>query len=111
MRTLIDSDILVDHLRGHNRFDPGDDEIFVSSITRAELFSGRATDEARVIRLLEAMHELSVDRAVAELATAVGALRPIARETTSLIVAQEVERALRQLVDGGPAAIARARKR
>jgi DNA-binding transcriptional MerR regulator len=45
-----------------------------------------------------------------ELATAVGALRPIARETTSLILAQEVERALRQLVDGGPAAMARARR-
>jgi DNA-binding transcriptional MerR regulator len=46
----------------------------------------------------------------AELATAVGALRPIARETTSLILAQEVERALRQLVDRGPAAIVRARR-
>ena len=46
----------------------------------------------------------------AELATAVGALRPIARETTSLILAQEVERALRQLVEGGPAAMARARR-
>ena len=43
----------------------------------------------------------------AELATAVGALRPIARETTSLILAQEVERALRQLVDSGPAALVR----
>jgi len=43
-----------------------------------------------------------------ELATAVGALRPIARETTGLILAQEVERALRQLVDAGPAAIERA---
>ena len=43
-----------------------------------------------------------------ELATAVGALRPIARETTSLILAQEVERALRDLVDAGPAAIERA---
>ena len=47
----------------------------------------------------------------AELATAVGALRPIARETTSLILAQEVERALRQLVEGGPAAMERARRR
>ena len=47
----------------------------------------------------------------AELATAVGALRPIARETTSLILAQEVERALRQLVDGGPDALLRAQKR
>ena len=48
---------------------------------------------------------------VAELATAVGALRPIARETTSLILAQEVERALRQLVDRGPEAVVWAAKR
>ncbi|MDQ3312731.1 MAG: hypothetical protein M3517_11560, partial [Actinomycetota bacterium] len=34
-----------------------------------------------------------------ELATALGALRPIARETASLILAQEVDRALRSLVD------------
>jgi DNA-binding transcriptional MerR regulator len=46
-----------------------------------------------------------------EVATAIGALRPIARETTSLILAQEVERALRQLVDAGPAAIARSQRR
>jgi DNA-binding transcriptional MerR regulator len=45
-----------------------------------------------------------------ELATAVGALRPVARETTSLILAQEVERALRQLVDRGPEAVVRARR-
>jgi DNA-binding transcriptional MerR regulator len=37
-----------------------------------------------------------------ELATAIGVLRPIARETTSLILAQEVERALRELLDQGP---------
>ena len=46
-----------------------------------------------------------------ELATAVGALRPVARETTSLILAQEVERALRELVDRGPEAVVRARRR
>ena len=45
-----------------------------------------------------------------ELATALGALRPIARETTSLIVAQEVERALRQLAERSPNAIIRAQK-
>ncbi len=45
-----------------------------------------------------------------EVATAIGALRPIARETTSLILAQEVERALRDLVDEGPAAIERKRR-
>lgn len=37
-----------------------------------------------------------------ELAIALGALRPIARETTSLILAQEVERALRELVESRP---------
>lgn len=45
-----------------------------------------------------------------EVATAIGALRPIARETTSLILAQEVERALRHLVDAGPGAIERKRR-
>jgi DNA-binding transcriptional MerR regulator len=44
----------------------------------------------------------------AEVATAIGALRPVARETTSLILAQEVERALRELVGAGPAALERA---
>ena len=37
-----------------------------------------------------------------ELAIAVGALRPIAREMTSVILAQEVERALAELVQSGP---------
>ena len=37
-----------------------------------------------------------------DLATALGTLRPVARETTSLILAQEVERALRELVDRRP---------
>jgi DNA-binding transcriptional MerR regulator len=46
-----------------------------------------------------------------EVATAIGALRPIARETTSLILAQEVERALKRLVDAGPAAIDKGRRR
>jgi DNA-binding transcriptional MerR regulator len=40
-----------------------------------------------------------------ELARAIGVLRPIARETSSLILAQEVERALRQLLDQGPAKV------
>ncbi|HEX4492135.1 MAG TPA: MerR family transcriptional regulator [Acidimicrobiia bacterium] len=43
-----------------------------------------------------------------EVATALGVLRPIARETTSLILAQEVERALRELAGAGPAALERA---
>lgn len=65
-RILVDSDILVDHLRGHRRFLRGQDEVHVSAITRAELFAGRGTEERRIRRVLEPMTELAVDRAVAE---------------------------------------------
>ena len=65
-RTLIDSDILIDHIRGHRRFTKGSDEIHISSITHAELFAGRAQDERRVRQLLVAIAELPVDRAIAE---------------------------------------------
>jgi toxin FitB len=66
VRILVDSDVLVDHLRGLCRFVPGDDELHVSSITRAELFAAQRGDERRVGRLLGALVELPVDRAVAE---------------------------------------------
>jgi DNA-binding transcriptional MerR regulator len=46
-----------------------------------------------------------------EIETAIGALRPIARETSGLILAQEVERALKRLVDTGPAAVEKNRRR
>lgn len=65
-RILVDSDVLVDHLRGHRRLVHGRDELFVSAITRAELFAGRRTDERRIRRLLEPMTELPVDRPIAE---------------------------------------------
>lgn len=42
-----------------------------------------------------------------ELATAIGALRPIAREMTTVILAQEVERALAQLVHTRPRELTR----
>jgi toxin FitB len=90
VRILVDSDILVDHLRGHSRFVPGDDEIHVSSITRAELFAGQRGDERRVGRLLGAMVELPVDRAVAERA---GRIRRAfgARLPDALIAATAIE--------------------
>ena len=46
-----------------------------------------------------------------ELETAIGALRPIAREMSSIILAQEVERALSDLVRSGPNKLSGARKR
>src|SRR5688572_8353190 len=65
-RLLIDTDVLVDHLRGHRRFVAGRDEVHVSAITRAELFSGRGGEERRIRRLLEPMIAVAVDTAIAE---------------------------------------------
>ena len=65
-RILVDSDVLIDHLRGHHRFAVGKDTVHVSTVTRAELFAGRGTEEAKVRRLLDPFTELPVDRAVAE---------------------------------------------
>ena len=66
MRILVDSDVLIDHLRGHARFEPGDDIVHVSTVTRAELFAGRNADEKLVRALLLSMSELSVDQPIAE---------------------------------------------
>lgn len=65
-RILVDSDVLVDHLRGHRRLVAGNDELHVSAVTRAELFSGRGGEERRIRRLIEPMTDLPVDVAVAE---------------------------------------------
>lgn len=46
-----------------------------------------------------------------ELAVAVAALRPVAREMSSVIIAHEVERALAELVESGPKPLRRSRKR
>ncbi len=92
-RILIDSDILVDHLRGHRRFTAGTDEVFVSVITRAELFAGRATEERRVRQLLEPFSEVSVDASIAERA---GRLRrgPGVRLPDAIIAATALEHRL-----------------
>jgi toxin FitB len=65
-RVLIDSDIFVDHLRGRRRLPTGVDDVYYSSLTRAELFGGRGTVERRVRSLLEPFTELPVDALVAE---------------------------------------------
>ena len=65
-RILVDSDVLIDHLRGHHRLAVGKDTVHVSTVTRAELFAGSGTEEAKVRRLLDPFTELPVDRAVAE---------------------------------------------
>ncbi len=62
---LVDTDILVDHLRGARRFEPTG-PVHVSVVTRAELFAGHATDERRVSILLGPFLEHPVDAAIAE---------------------------------------------
>ena len=69
---LVDTDVLVDHLRGVSRFDPGEDRVVVSTITRAELFAGPPAQHDAVRTLLAPFEELPVDGPVAELG---GALR------------------------------------
>jgi len=65
-RILVDTDVLVDHLRGHRKFVAGRDEVHVSAVTRAELFSGRGGKERRIRRLLQPMVALPVDSSIAE---------------------------------------------
>jgi hypothetical protein len=47
---LVDTDVLIDHLRGARAFEPGEARVAYSAITRAELFAGRASEEAAVAR-------------------------------------------------------------
>ncbi len=65
---LVDTDVFVDHLRGHSRLQPARDTIAYSVITRCELFAGPVEQEGAVRNLLAAFRELDVDGATAELA-------------------------------------------
>lgn len=51
------------------------------------------------------------DASPEEIEAAVGALRPVAREMSGIVLAQEVERALTDLVDSGPKRLSRSRRR
>lgn len=65
---LIDTDILIDHLRGARPFVPPARRVAYSVVTRCELFAGKSADEAGIRVLLGAMTELPIDRAIAECA-------------------------------------------
>jgi toxin FitB len=64
---LLDTDVLVDHLRGARRLSPDVGRIGVSVVTRCELFAGRDEPE-RLRRFLWPMIELPIDGVIAELA-------------------------------------------
>jgi len=82
--------------------------------------TGQATEllRRRLARAVDDLIVLFVERSGAgfagqasrdELASALTALRPIAREVAGIILAQEVERGLRGLLEAGPTAIRRRR--
>lgn len=62
---LVDTDIFIDHLRGHRALSPGRHRLHYSVVTRAELFAG-TTATATVSELLVPLRELTVNRAIAE---------------------------------------------
>jgi len=65
-RVLLDTDVLIDHLRGHRRLNLQEPDQAISVVTRCELFAGRNVDEPALRRTLSVFEEIPVDRAVAE---------------------------------------------
>lgn len=63
---LVDTDVLIDHLRGERRL-VATGRLAVSVVSRCELFAGRDEPE-RLRRFLSAMVELTIDPVIAELA-------------------------------------------
>jgi len=64
---LVDTDVLIDHLRGQRRLVASGRRLAVSVVSRCELFAGRDEPE-RLRRFLSAMVELTIDPVIAELA-------------------------------------------
>jgi predicted nucleic acid-binding protein len=63
---LLDTDVLVDHLQGTRALGVELAGSAYSSITRAELYSGRDADERVIDRLLGHFREVPVDQRIAE---------------------------------------------
>ena len=63
---LVETDVLVDHLRGRREFRAGHDRVYHSILTRAELFAGRAEQEDEVGELLATLSEVGLNRHIAE---------------------------------------------
>jgi len=72
-RYLIDTDIIIDHLRGEEKaqdflrqIKSGGSDILYSVITKAELYSGvRPKEVKKVARLLNSMEEVRIDGEIA----------------------------------------------
>jgi predicted nucleic acid-binding protein len=89
-QTLVDSDIIIDHIRGARPLPSS--PLAYSVITRCELFAGH--DRAELLhRLLAPMQELGVDSQIAERA---GTLKRVAQMTApdALIAATALQHGL-----------------
>jgi len=62
---LVDTDVLIDHLRGERRLRADGRSLAISVVSRCELFAGRDEPE-RLRRFLSAMIEMPIDPAIAE---------------------------------------------
>lgn len=65
-KILLDTDVLIDHLRGHRQLNLTDPALKLSVVTRAELFAGRHVNESELRRTLDVIQEIPVDRVIAE---------------------------------------------
>lgn len=90
---LLDTDVLVDVLRGARRIALAEHHASYSVVTRCELFAGRNTDEGEVRALLAPLTEVTVNRAIAESAGRVRRRRGI-QTADALIAATALERGL-----------------
>ena len=63
---IFDTDVIVDHLQGTRVIDAGYKGSAYSSVTRAELYSGRGADEEVIDRILGQFDEIPVDQIIAE---------------------------------------------
>jgi predicted nucleic acid-binding protein len=61
---LFDSDVLIDHLRGHRPVQMSDG-MSISVVTRTELYAGRRHEESRIEVLLEQILEIDIDTVIA----------------------------------------------
>jgi len=64
---LVDTDVLIDHLRGQRRLRADSRRFGISVVSRCELFAGR-DEPRRLRRFLWPMMELPIDAVIAELA-------------------------------------------
>ena len=74
MTVVVDTSVLIDHLRGDEQAHQvlrkaveGDERLACSVLTRVEILAGmRAAEEARTRRLLDSLEWIDVDAAIAE---------------------------------------------